>query len=59
MNLRNQVDGHNKVSKNFKKNSEKIKTYSDPRMFYILILHYKTKEMGTQPSDAIVFTVVC
>ena len=38
---------------------KKIKTYSDPRMFYNLILHYKTKEMGTQPSDAVIFTVVC
>ena len=40
----------------------KIKMYSDPRifhMFHILILHYKTKEMGTQPPDAVVFTAVC
>ena len=37
----------------------KIKMYSDPRIFHILILHYKTKEMGTQPPDAVVFTAVC
>ena len=37
----------------------KIKMYSDPRIFHILILHYKTKEMGTQPPDAVAFTAVC
>ena len=37
----------------------KIKMYSDLRIFHILILHYKTKEMGTQPPDAVVFTAVC
>ena len=37
----------------------KIKMYSDPRIFHILILHYKTKEMGTQPPDAVVFKAVC
>ena len=37
----------------------KIKMYSDPRIFHILILHYKTKEMGTQPPDAVVCTAVC
>ena len=36
----------------------KIKMYSDPRIFHILILHYKTKEMGTQPPDAVVFKAV-
>ena len=36
----------------------KIKMYSEPRIFHILILHYKTKEMGTQPPDALVLTAM-
>ena len=32
--------------------------YLEPRIFHILILRYKTKEMGTQRPDALVLTAV-
>ena len=36
----------------------KVKMHSDPRIFHMLILHYKTKEMGTQPPNEIVFSAM-